>query len=436
MGNVNFVPKVSVIVPVFKPGDAIKKCLKSLQNQSLWEIELIFIDDCGNDGSLQDVSEAAENDQRIRILKNEKNSGPGASRNRGIEAACGEYLAFVDADDYVADDYLELLYRKAINSSERIVRGTFAVVNADDSFVDYHRGISMLESIREGVAENKPLYSVFLTPFFCAVFLRSWIVDSGIRFGTMNYSEDKIFLLQACHKAGTMEIEEKAVYYYVQNPHSLVHTLTAKRLRDSQAANEVLLDYVLTNIEKEEISVEYLIHLIEYPLVIQAAAARQDKLKAEAAEYLNGLTEQSRSFPDSAGWEGKSSVIAALREYGANISTGVYWDKRAEEEQTAYMDAVLRVYRFALCHPERKDLYGGLAKQALRNLIDFQFRHKENRKKENTCPQDNLKRIRLQGASDCKAEKKVRRRFMYYYCDALVHAIGHPIKQRIIARRV
>lgn len=436
MRNVNVVPKVSVIVPVFKPGDAIKKCMKSLQGQSLQNIELIFIDDCGNDGSLQVILEAAEKDQRIRIIKNEKNLGPGATRNRGIEAACGEYLAFVDADDYVTNDYLELLYNKAINHSEKIVRGTFAIVNSIDFSADYQRGNYMLKSIREGMAENKPLYSVFLTPFLCAIFLRSWIVDSGIRFGTMNYSEDKIFLLQACHKARTMAIEDRAVYFYVMNPHSLVHTLSANRLRDSLSANKVQVNYILTNIEKDEISPEYLFHLIEYPLVIQAAAARQDKLKAEASEYLRGLIAQSRLFPESARGEKRSAVVTALQEYGVNISTGIYWDQSSEEEWEPYMDAVLRVYRFAVCHPERQDLYGGLAKQALRNMIDFRLGHKENRKKGSTISWNNLEKSLIQGTSDRTAEKTVRRRFAYYYCEAFVHAAGHPIKQRIKARRV
>ena len=436
MRSAGTVPKVSVIVPVYKPGEAIKKCLKSLQSQSLQDVELIFIDDCGNDGSLQYIWEAAENDNRIRIIQNEKNLGPGATRNRGIETACGEYLTFVDADDYITDDYLELLYNKAIDSSERIVRGTFAIINSEDLSVDHHRGNLMLKSIQEGIAEKKPLYSVFLTPFLCAIYLRSWIVDSGIRFGTMNYSEDKIFLLQACYTAKTMAIEERAIYYYVQNPHSLVHTLTVERLHDSLAANAVLLNYIRTNMEKEEISAEYLFHLIEYPLVIQAAAARQDKLKTEASEYLQTLANQSRLFSDVVSGKKRSALVTALTEYGVNISPGIYWVEGAEEEWAPYIDAVHRLQRFAFCHPERLDLYEDLAKRALRNVIDLQLSRKENSKKENTFSQNNLRRILLQVGSGSRAEKKVRRRFVYYYYDALIHTAGHRVKRRIKARRV
>ena len=103
-------PLVSVIVPVWNPGPGITRCIESLRNQTLEEIEMIFVDDCGTDDSMDKVRDAAEDDSRILIIENGKNIGAGPSRNRGIEAARGEYLSFVDPDDHVAPDFLELLY--------------------------------------------------------------------------------------------------------------------------------------------------------------------------------------------------------------------------------------------------------------------------------------------------------------------------------------
>ena len=93
---------VSVIVPVWNPGPGISRCIESLQNQTLNEIEMIFVDDCGTDDSMDKVRAAAAEDTRIRIIVNEENIGAGPSRNKGIEAARGEYLSFVDPDDYVS----------------------------------------------------------------------------------------------------------------------------------------------------------------------------------------------------------------------------------------------------------------------------------------------------------------------------------------------
>ena len=424
-------PKVSVIIPVYQPGETIKKCLKSLQNQTISEIELIFVDDCGNDGSLQFIRDEAEKDLRIQIIKNEKNYGPGVSRNKGIEAARGQYLTFVDADDFVSKDYLELLYNKAISTSKKIVRGTFAITEGRDNTIDNRRGLAMLNRIREGLAENKPLYSIFLTPFVCALYLRSWIIECNIRFGTMNYSEDKIFLLHACHSAGTMAIEERAVYYYLQKPESLVHTLSELRLRDSLAANEAQLNYILTKIKKEEISVDYLLHLVEYPLVIQAAAARQDRLKSAAEEFLQGLAEESRSFPDQENVKKRSATVAALIEYGVNISTGVYWEESAEEESAPYLDAVSRLLLFADKYPERIDLYRPLAKQAVRNAVDYRVSRSREESKKRKCSQNSLTELLIHGNSDNRTHRIIKWRFLLYYFDALVHSHGHRVKERI-----
>ena len=98
---------VSLIVPVWNPGEGVKKCIESLRSQTLTNIEIIFVDDRGSDASMEAIRAAAELDSRIKILVNPENSGPGYSRNAGIEASRGEYLGFIDPDDYVApEDYL------------------------------------------------------------------------------------------------------------------------------------------------------------------------------------------------------------------------------------------------------------------------------------------------------------------------------------------
>ena len=98
-------PKVSVILPVYNVAPYLGRCIESLQAQTLADLEFIFVDDCSTDGSMESVEAWAEKDSRVRILRNEKNIGPGPSRNRGIEEARGEHLSFVDPDDYIAPDF-------------------------------------------------------------------------------------------------------------------------------------------------------------------------------------------------------------------------------------------------------------------------------------------------------------------------------------------
>ena len=116
------VPKVSVIIPVYCSQGRISETLRCLQNQTLQELEFIFIDDKGCDGSFDIILGAASTDSRIVCIANDTNRGPGASRNKGIEIARGEFIAFVDADDMISHDFYEKLYEKAQKTGALVVK--------------------------------------------------------------------------------------------------------------------------------------------------------------------------------------------------------------------------------------------------------------------------------------------------------------------------
>ncbi len=92
--------KVSIIIPVYNVEKYISQCLESAINQSLKDIEIIIVDDCGSDKSMDIAQEYAKNDNRIKIIKNRQNQGPFTSRNNAVLAANGEYLVFLDSDDF------------------------------------------------------------------------------------------------------------------------------------------------------------------------------------------------------------------------------------------------------------------------------------------------------------------------------------------------
>lgn len=103
--------KVSVIIPVYNSEKYIVKCLESVRNQTLAEIEIICVDDCSTDSSRKLLEDYVSRDERIRLLHNEKNMGLSFTRNRALEEAAGEYVQFLDSDDYLyANDTLEILY--------------------------------------------------------------------------------------------------------------------------------------------------------------------------------------------------------------------------------------------------------------------------------------------------------------------------------------
>lgn len=104
------VPLVSIIIPFYNSEQYLNKCLTSVINQTYKNLEIILINDGSTDNSLKIANQFKKSDPRIRILS-QKNMGQGAARNKGISKSTGEYISFVDADDYVALDYIEYLYK-------------------------------------------------------------------------------------------------------------------------------------------------------------------------------------------------------------------------------------------------------------------------------------------------------------------------------------
>ena len=115
--------KVSVIVPVFNTGEYLGECLESLLHQSLDDIEIICIDDKSTDDTTTIVAEYAKRDKRIKLIKQRKNQGVSIARNTGLDAAKGEYIGFVDPDDYIDLNFYGKLYATATESGADIVKG-------------------------------------------------------------------------------------------------------------------------------------------------------------------------------------------------------------------------------------------------------------------------------------------------------------------------
>lgn len=171
-------PKVSVILPVYNVEKYIGDCIRSLKKQTLKEMEFIFIDDGSTDGSMSVIESFAKEDNRVRVYSNGKNKGVGAARNHGIDISFGKYLAFMDPDDYVEDDFYERLYRKATEGDGHdIAKGcrkevsVHGVENGSDH-------CKLNELIKTRLNEKKTsLYCFFLRTYNSIVqtqFVRRW----------------------------------------------------------------------------------------------------------------------------------------------------------------------------------------------------------------------------------------------------------------------
>lgn len=124
------IPKVSIIVPVYNVEKYFDRCINSLINQTLREIEIILVDDESPDNCPEMCDKYAKKDSRIKVI-HKKNGGLGFARNSGLDIAAGEYFAFVDSDDYVDLDFYEKLYTAAKNGDYDLAQGGISKKHGD-----------------------------------------------------------------------------------------------------------------------------------------------------------------------------------------------------------------------------------------------------------------------------------------------------------------
>ena len=318
----NAAPLISVIIPVWNPGLGISRCIESLQRQTLKEIEMIFVDDRGTDNSMDKVRVAAKEDPRVRILANETNMGAGPSRNRGIEVACGEYLSFVDPDDFVAADFLKLLYTEAKAKSSDIVKGSVIRKKEDDTL--FPRETNLNQEIRNGCAEGHSLYYYFTYEHQSAVYRREFILSNNIRYGTSSRAQDNTFLLKACSQVKQFSLVDNAHYFFCARQKSSMHTVNATRLQGYLIAVREQIDFILNSIPDEKDVPIFLQGLFLNALKEYYRYNCINDMKKEASDFISGLQSELIRLPCCQYLSDKLFSLRALKNYCVGLPRTPY----------------------------------------------------------------------------------------------------------------
>ena len=210
--------KVSVLVPVYNVERYLKECLDSLINQTLQDIEIICINDGSTDNSLKILKEYEKKDERIKII-DKPNSGYGASMNKGLDLAQGEYIGVVESDDFAKSDMFEALYNLAKNNDADIAKGDWFDYWSDRNFARKNNRIS---SAKSGFVTNfdKDNSIVRINPsVWSAIYKRDFINDNKIRFlETPGASyQDLSFTFKVFTLAKRVILTDKAYLYYRQD---------------------------------------------------------------------------------------------------------------------------------------------------------------------------------------------------------------------------
>lgn len=237
-------PKVSVIVPIYNVEKYLRRCLGSLINQTIKDIEIILVDDESPDLCPQICDEIASTDSRVKVV-HKKNQGLGYARNSGLEIATGEYVYFVDSDDYLAENAVELLYKEAIAKKLDICFGGIVSENEDGvqsnnvspfagrSFTQPEITTVVLKGML-GAAPSANKDADVRMSAWQGIYKREFIEKNMLRFPSerMFISEDIIFHLDTLPKAESLGYISECVYYHiVDNGDSLTHRYNPERFK-------------------------------------------------------------------------------------------------------------------------------------------------------------------------------------------------------------
>lgn len=203
---------LSIIIPIFNKLEYTAECLGSILRQSIFDIEIICIDDGSTDGSNQLISDFIQKDSRVRLIS-QHNQGAGVARNAGIRAAKGEYIAFMDADDYYpAADILDKLYRKAIENNANICGGSLLIRNGVSEENDFNADLFGNHFTKEGWVNFSDYQYDYA--FYRFIYRREFLISNNLFFPDYRRYQDPPFMLRAFASAGRFYAVPDVTYCY------------------------------------------------------------------------------------------------------------------------------------------------------------------------------------------------------------------------------
>lgn len=194
--------KVSVIIPIYNAYDYLRPALDSVVYQTLRDIEIICIDDGSTDRSLEILKEYQKNDDRVRIVT-EANAGPGLARNNGLGRTRGEYVAFLDADDFYEPNFLEALYEMALRDNLDIAIAGYDIYNSQRAIFTKMEEAEHVEIFEGGAVTSKnqrpnEILASTTGSAWNKMFRRSFIIDKELKFlPDVKMYEDVYFTVSA-----------------------------------------------------------------------------------------------------------------------------------------------------------------------------------------------------------------------------------------------
>ena len=224
-------PLISVVVPVYNVEKYLPNCVDSLLNQTWKNLEIILVDDGSPDNSWSIMQDYARRDSRVKLLR-QKNGGLSAARNAGVDAAKGEYIGFLDSDDYLAPETYELLYRAMVKYDAQIALCSFEYVDEQGNVLPCHSPITKEEvltrdEVLDRLSGDKNWYYVTAPNRL----YRRELFDT-VRFPLGKIHEDEYTAHLFYWQCERVAVVPRNLYYYVQHGNGIMGSTSVRKTMD------------------------------------------------------------------------------------------------------------------------------------------------------------------------------------------------------------
>ncbi|CAI3478898.1 MAG: glycosyltransferase [Enterococcus cecorum] len=253
-------PQISIIVPVYNAERYLKYCIDSILRQTFTNYELILVNDGSTDYSLKICHEYASKDERIKILSKE-NGGPSSTRNLGLSHAKGKYIAFIDADDYVLDNYLEKLWQLSEDRQADITVVEYYRKDERDGLLYYHLTADEIGQIEE-VSSDEAIKRMIIGINFMPVWGKLYRLElfNNLSFDENRLYEENFIQTKLYSLANKIIYLKENLYCYRTVDTGIMKTpLTLKKIRDDiEGCEEILVDIVVANKYHDAVKEEWM----------------------------------------------------------------------------------------------------------------------------------------------------------------------------------
>ncbi len=217
-------PKVSVIIPVYNVEKYLKQTLDSVVNQTLKDIEIICVDNKSTDNTLNIIKDYANKDNRFLIIENEENIKQGLARNIGVLKAKGEYIFFLDGDDFIKNECIEKMYNKAKNDDSDLTICCWALYDDKSGKINSSHVYSLLKQIPEHYNDKTFSWRDIKESIFWQssvpwdkIYKREFLINKDVKFPGGVFFEDNVFVYDAFFKSEKISILRDILIFYRTN---------------------------------------------------------------------------------------------------------------------------------------------------------------------------------------------------------------------------